>query len=312
MATPDRLTPVDFPGAVSRETASGEIMQDRAARGRMAVSLYALIDGAAPYVDPGIEPGIAPGIDAAGESAALLPPILHRAGPIAALIGVVPLSEYCGADAAHHLGDLAWLAPRTMHHAAVLRQAMQVSPVYPAPFATLFASRDSLSAFMLAHAHTLGEFFRSVAGMAEWELKASACLDNRGALEALARDAWPDWALLTPGTRYLRLCRDRPGLVATSRALAQSIAARLAERLQPPATASRRLVLQPAPESDSGELVGRFALLVPLGDASLLAQRVQELSGEAAGDGIALALAGPWPAFSFRPDLPRPPPPAEA
>jgi hypothetical protein len=306
MATPDRLAPVDLPGEASCGTAPGE-----AACCGLAVYLYALIDGAA-LIEPGIAQGIAPGIDAFGESGKLSRPILHRAGPIAALIGMVPLSEYCGAEAAHHLKDLAWLAPRTMQHAAVLRQAMQVSPTYPAPFATLFASRDSLSTFMLAHAHTLGEFFRTVAGMAEWELKASACLDNRAALETLARDAWPDWAQLTPGIRYLRLCRDRPGLVAASRALAQNSAAQLAARLQPPATASRRLVLQPAPESDSGELVGRFALLVPLGGASALAQRVRELADEAAGDGIALTLRGPWPPFSFRPDLPRPPLPAEA
>ncbi len=155
-------------------------------------------------------------------------------------------------------------------------------------------------------------FFASSPAWRSGRLKASACLDNRAALEALAGDASPDWAQLTPGTRYLRLCRDRPALVAAGRALAQTIAGRLAERLQPPATASRRLGLQPAPESDSVELVGRFALLVPLGGAGALAQRVQELSDEAAGDGIALALAGPWPPFSFRPDLPRPLPPAEA
>jgi len=300
MAPSDQFAPVDLPGEVTREAvASGE-----AAPGAEAVYLYALVNGAAAFVDAGL--------DALGGNDWFSPPILHRAGPIGALIGIVPLSDYRGAEAAHHLSDLTWLAPRTMHHAAVLRQAMQVSPVYPAPFATLFASRDSLSTFMLAHAHTLGEFFRTVAGMAEWELKASACLDNRAALEALARDAWPDWAQLTPGTRYLRLCRDRPGLVAASRALTQTMAARFAEQLQPPATAARRLVFQPTPEGDSGELVGRFALLVPLGGAGALAQRVQELADEAAGDGIALTLAGPWPPFSFRPDLPRPPPPAEA
>jgi hypothetical protein len=299
MASSDRLAPVDAHGAVLCETAPAE-----AASGGVAVYLYALIDGAAAFIEPGMA--------ADGESGPLIQPILHRAGPIAALIGMVPLSEYCGADAARHLSDLAWLAPRTMQHAAVLRQAMQSAPVYPVPFATLFANRDSLSAFMLAHAHTLAEFFRAVAGMAEWELKASARLDNRAALEALARDAWPDWAQLAPGTRYLRLCRDRPGLVAASRTLAQRIAARLAEQLQPPATASRRLVLQPAPESEGGELVGRFALLVPFDCASALAQRVQALAEETAGDGIALTLSGPWPPFSFRPDLPRPPSLAEA
>jgi hypothetical protein len=93
--------------------------------------------------------------------------------------------------------------------------------------------------------------------------------------------------------------------------LVQDIAARVAERLQPPAASLRRLGLPPTPESASGELVGRFALLVPLSGASALAHSVQELASEAADDGVTLSLSGPWPPFSFRPDLPRPPPPAE-
>jgi hypothetical protein len=299
MSRSDVLDPADLPG----EAAWGE-----AAPGGEAVYLYALIDGAAAFLEGGTEAVI----EAGGANDRLIQPILHRAGPIAALIGMVPLCDYCGDDAAHHLSDLAWLAPRTMQHAAVLRHAMQCSPVYPAPFATLFANRDSLSAFMLAQAHTLGEFFRAVTGMAEWELKANACLDSRAALEALARDAWPDWAQLTPGTIYLRLCRDRASLIAARRALVHDLAAGLVQRLQPPATALRRLALPPASEGGSGELVGRFALLVPLSGASALAQNVQELADEAAGHGIALSLSGPWPPFSFRPDLPRPPPPGEA
>jgi hypothetical protein len=158
MASSDGCASVDFNGDVA-----GEAAPEETAPGAVAVYLYGLIDGAA----AGIEPGLAPDLDIAGEAGPLSPPVLHRAGPIAALIGMVPLSEYSGPDSAQHLGDLAWLAPRTMQHAAVLRQAMLASPespVYPAPFATLFASRDSLSAFMLAHADTLGEFVRSVAG----------------------------------------------------------------------------------------------------------------------------------------------------
>ena len=230
MATPDRLAPLDLPGEASCGTAPGEA----ACRG-LAVYLYGLIDGA------GL---IEPGIDAFGESGKLIQPILHRAGPIAALIGMVPLSEYCGAEAAHHLKDLAWLAPRTMQHAAVLRQAMQVSPVYPAPFATLFASRDSLSAFMLAHAHTLGEFFRAVAGMAEWELKASACLDNRAQGRAQrARDPEHRWApdsLLSaalpgpagPGGRQSRLGAEQ-------RRPTRRAAAAPGYRLAPPGSSAR-------------------------------------------------------------------------
>jgi hypothetical protein len=269
--------------------------------GGQAVYLFALLDGAAE----------ADAADAAG--AAFAPPTLYREGSIAALISTVPLSDYCGEDAADRLRDLAWLAPRTLYHAAMLQRAMASSPVYPVPFATLFANLDSLSAFMLAHAPTLLDFFRATAGLAEWELKLSARVDDRPALEAMARDTWPDWAALNPGTRYLRLCRDRVGLIAARRLVVRDGAARIARRLRPPATDLRDRGLPPQ-AAGGDELVGRFALLAALDalDADgVLARRLRQLTDDAEADGIALSLSGPWPPFSFRPDLPHPARPAE-
>ncbi len=287
MSNPELLTPDDLDGAASR---GGVTL------GEEAVSLFALVDGAAAFL----------GVDAEGDP--FIPPIVHRAGPVGALISVVPLDDYSGVDAADRLSDLAWLAPRTMRHAAVLRWAMQYSPVYPAPFATLFANLGSLTTFMLLHGQTLSTFFGAVAGMAEWELKASACVDSRPALETLARDAWSDWAQLTPGTRYLRLSRDRSSLICSRRVQLQDISCRLAQQLQPLATSVRQLHFQPLAGAENGELVGRFALLVSANDASALAQCVQGLAAEANDDGIELTLSGPWPPFSFRPDLPGPAP----
>ena len=277
-----------------------DALPDALSSGDYVVNLFALIDGAAsPATGEGeCDPSIAP--------------VLHRAGPIAALISTVPVSDYCGADATRHLGDLAWLAPRTTHHAAVLCRAMQHSPVYPAPFGTLFTNLETLTEFMLAHADALGVFFSAVAGKAEWELKANARLDDRPALEAVARENWPDWPQLTPGTRHLRISRDRPGLVAIRRAFSQDMAGRLARGLLPPASSLRERVVQPGSQVDGGELVGRFALLVPLEGAEALARHVRELAGEAADEGIAFSLSGPWPPFSFRPDLPRPTSPLAA
>ncbi|HVB17032.1 MAG TPA: GvpL/GvpF family gas vesicle protein [Stellaceae bacterium] len=123
MAPPDQLGSVDLPLGI----APGDPLP-----GEQAVYLFALVDGAAADGELALSTG--------GESDPFSRPLLHRAGPIAALISMVPFADYCGADAARHLGDLPWLAPRTMYHAAVLRQAMQSSPVYPVPFATLFAS----------------------------------------------------------------------------------------------------------------------------------------------------------------------------
>jgi hypothetical protein len=230
---------------------------------------------------------------------------IHRAGTIGAVVSMVELADYAGAAASQLLGDVAWVGPRAVYHAGVLRQAMQWSPVFPVPFGTLYASLGSLTELMLAHQQTIGRFFETVDGMEEWELRASAAIDH-AALEAVARDNWPDWAALTPGVRYLKLRSERPVLIAASRRHAEEIVSRLVWRTRPPVVDIRRLTRQHPAEQAATELVARFALLAPAGDRAALDERARELGAEAAICGVTLALSGPWPAFSFRPDLPDP------
>lgn len=250
--------------------------------------------------------GDAPALAAGWEASALFArPSLYPVGPIAALITTVPLDEYCGPTAANHLSEVGWLSPRIVYHAAVLRRAMQYAPIYPAPFGTLYSSYDSLTRFMLAHQETIEEFFRAVAGQEEWELKATAAIGSLAALEAQARRTWPDWEGLTPGTRYLRLRQDRPVLIEAARKAAERTVFALAEQLLPPALSIRRLPRQPhAPNEASAELVARFALLVPADAAAALGQSARDLAARAADREVTLSLSGPWPPFSFRPDLP--------
>jgi hypothetical protein len=217
---------------------------------------------------------------------------------------MVALDDYAGPAASQRLGDVAWVGPRAVCHAGVLRQAMQWSPVYPVPFGTLYASLDRLTDVMLAHQQTIGHFFETVAGMEEWELKASAAIDGHAALEAMAHDAWPDWAALGPGVRYMKLCSNRPALIAASRRHAEGIVSRLVWRMRPPVAAIRRLTRQHRADQAATELVARFAMLAPAGGGTALDGRARELGAEAAACGVTLTLSGPWPPFSFRPDLP--------
>ena len=271
---------------------AGRTGNSPAARTGDAVYLFALIEGAA-----------APG-SAATADGPLPVPTVHRAGAVAAIVSPVSLAEYCGPEAARHLGAVAWVAPRAVQHAAILRQAMQWSAVFPVPFGTLYASLGSLSAFMRAHQDTLVRFFATVAGKAEWELAASADLTRPDILERVARAARPEWTELTPGTRYLLLCRDRQQLIAAGRQRANDIVAGLAQRFRPPAAAIRRIARPHRSDAGDAEPLGRFALLVPEGAAARLEGRARSLRREAAEFGVSLSLSGPWPPFSFRPDLP--------
>lgn len=259
-----------------------------------AVYLFALTDGAA-----------TPGASTIADGP-LPVPMIHRAEGVAAIVSRVPLGDYCGSAASQHLGDVAWIAPRAVQHAAVLRQAMQWTAVFPVPFGTLYADLDSLSAFMLAHRETLLRFFATVAGKAEWELTASADFARHDVIERIALAARPDWTALPPGTRYLLLCRDRKQLIAAGRQQAGDVVAGLAKRFRPPAAAIQRIARPRTGDAGDAEPIARFALLAPEGAAARLEHRAQSLRGEAAARGISLSLSGPWPPFSFRPDLPQP------
>ena len=158
--------------------------------------------------------------------------VLHRAGTVAALVGIVSHAEYCTESEAH-LADVAWLAPRVRRHAELVEWAAQHATIFPAPFGTLFKSFDSLTAFMHAHEATITGFLGSVADKEEWELRAVAQFDDPEALDQLAFSAWPEWQSLSKGARYMRLCRDKNALFEFGRASAVAIVHNLVAEVRP-------------------------------------------------------------------------------
>ena len=115
--------------------------------------------------------------------------MLNRAGSIMALVGVVPIVDYNGADSERRLSDIAWLAPRVRSHAELVEWMTQWSSVFPAPFGTLYSRLDNLTAFMHTHEATIATFLRAVADKEEWELRAVAHFGGPDALDQLACDA---------------------------------------------------------------------------------------------------------------------------
>lgn len=225
---------------------------------------------------------------------------LHRVGAVAAIADLVPVADFCGVDAEPHLRDVSWLAPRVRRHAEILAWAMQFSPVFPVPFGTLYASVESLAAFIVSHEATIARFLLDASNKEEWELRAAARLDDPTVLDQLARKAWPEWASLTSGIRYMRLCRDKDTLRDFGRAQAAAVADRLVQELEPLTTGRRNRNLE------GTDLVARHAFLVPKENAAALSRRVAELNSRLGAETVELTLSGPWPPFSFRPPLDRP------
>jgi hypothetical protein len=224
-------------------------------------------------------------------------------GSLAALVGVVPAADYSGPDSERNLSDIAWLAPRVRRHGELVEWLTRSSPVYPAPFATLYASLDNLTAFMHAHEATIAAFLRAVADKEEWELRAFAHFDDPEALDRLACEAWPDWRDLSRGARYMRLCRDRGALIDFARAEAAAFARDFVAELGGLTSDARSLALSSSVAADGREPVARYALLVAKTGVAAIRVGIQDIGPRASSRHAEIALSGPWPPFSFRPDL---------
>ena len=226
---------------------------------------------------------------------------LHRVGRLTALTAIVPIGEYCGVEGERNLADAAWLAPRVRRHAKLVNWTMQWSPVFPVPFGTFYKTFDSLTAFMKAHEETIVAFLNRVANKEEWELRAGAKLDDPELLDRLACNAWPDWRALSKGVRYMRSCRDREALLEFGRANAAAVVRDYLTKIQPLTASVRELAPGRQLDPKAGEPIARYALLVDKTNVTQLREHVRTTG--AAVDHVTIALSGPWPPFSFRPDL---------
>ncbi len=226
---------------------------------------------------------------------------LHGVGAVVAVIGIVPIAEYCGLEAERNLADAAWLAPRVRRHAELVTWTGQWSPVFPAPFGTFYKSFESLTEFLRAHEQTIVAFLDRVADRDEWELRAAAKFDSPELLDQLACKARPDWRALPKGVRYMRLCRDRETLLDFGRAEAAAIVRDYVAKLQPLTAAVCELSPGRNTDPKAGEPIARYALLVDKTNIDKLCDAVLAIG--AAVEHVAIVLSGPLPPFSFRPDL---------
>lgn len=217
---------------------------------------------------------------------------------ITALISEVPREEFCSEEAEARLRDLAWLAPRVSRHEAVVEQVMLESPVFPARFATLFGSMESLHQYVAAHHDAIIEFLKDFGGQHEWAVKGMLLRDagKRGETALSGRQS---------GHNYLA----RKRLEAAAR---KDSNRRLKARVQEAALAlqqrssgfrERQVWKQGGDEGAHGEMVVNWAFLLREAAEGDFRHRVEEQNEKLGSDGLSLILTGPWPPYTFVPVL---------
>lgn len=231
---------------------------------------------------------------------------VRACGEMGAVFSEVELEEFCGEAAEARLQDLAWLGPRACRHEAVIEEVMRRVPVLPARFATLFTSLESLEQSVLEHQEAIAGFFAQLGDQREWAVKG--LLDRAGALEAL-RSPVPPTAegpapATSPGARYFQEKRIQARVERDFNLRLKEFCRRAAAALGAQAGGFReRKVLAASAEGTGAEVVLNWAFLLSptaLGDFRV---HLDRFNGGEAFPGLTLTLTGPWPPYSFAPDL---------
>lgn len=233
----------------------------------------------------------------------------HQHAGLAAMLAVVAIDDFCGAEAERKLGDLGWVSERALWHEHVIERGFHRAPVLPARFGTLFSSLPALERFIEANRKTIAGFLDAVRGQEEWGVKA--LLERpvaRRWLRARIGGGPQDVAQpSSPGVRYLQ---ERRAEAAAERELQSWLAENceaVARSLDEHATRRRqRPRLESAAAGDLREVLLNLAALVPQERRERLFEHIGRINVERAQQGLNFVLSGPWPPYSFCPPLETP------
>jgi hypothetical protein len=262
--------------------------------GELAFYLYCLTPSGS-----GVEADAAPGVDA--RHPVLVRDLVCDGAGIRAVYSEVGLDEFVGPAAEARLQDLAWLGPRVCRHEAVIEQAMSRTAVLPTRFATLFTSLESLENFVVEHQEAIHGFFAALGDRQEWAVKG--LLDRAASLHQLGQptEERPS-PVVSPGARYFEQRRLKAQAEREFSQRLKEFCRQMAAALgaQAGGFRERKVLTQ---ETGGVEAVLNWAFLLAPAQIEAFGAALDRLNGGEAFPGLKLVLTGPWPPFSFAPEL---------
>jgi len=222
-------------------------------------------------------------------------------GGVGAMVSAVDRESWSDES---RLSSLEWVTPRALHHARVIDQVSRARPVYPARFGTLFTTPEALSAVVQQHAEPLRDFFAMVEGRVEWDVKiffdpgeaeARWIQEQIRAAAALLDD-------LPTGRRYLAEQAMRREARKSLAPRLEALCGELASRLSHDEHGLRERPLPPVVDEKRRPLI-HWALLWPEALDDELRRRLADAADYCETSGLQLEWTGPWPPYSFRPNL---------
>ena len=221
-------------------------------------------------------------------------------GSVAALVSPVPAEEFSASSLAVRLEDVAWVERLARRHFAVAADAFTRGPVLPLRMCTIFESRESVERMLVEHGEDLQAALGHVAGAAEWSVKVLAPV--RGPRPEPASPATAE-----SGVAYLDAVRARRESQRLRGQDARVRAAAADERLKAHAAETVHLAAQPREVAGRarGGMVLNAAYLVRDDVIGRFVEALERERRALEADDLRLEVDGPWPPYSFVPDVVR-------
>lgn len=218
-------------------------------------------------------------------------------GPLAAVVNRLPRSMFQGPDAEKNLADVKWLGPLVVEHDRIVHEALDRGPALPATFGAVFSTQDALTAYILTNAEAIVGFIAATRNTDELSLRV-VC--DRGVIGSALDHETTDAA--DTGRAYLEARRAVRHLEAEIDDRIDDHADLAADLIEPLSLGAieRRVVGE---REDKKHVARHWAFLVSRDDRAGFDKAVADFNRKHAAQGIELEITGPWPPYSFCPEL---------
>jgi hypothetical protein len=222
-----------------------------------------------------------------------------KAGGVAAVFTPVSQEAFSQETIDRRSGDLEWLGEIGYRHQAVVSHLMRETAVVPLRAFTLFSGEESLKGYLTDHGNQLQRTLDRLDGKQEWTLRIE--FDPQRWNETLVsrvaslRDLQRQIESSAPGKAFLLKKKLDDERKRASRAAEQDVVREIERAVLD------KLACETVAESRE-QREGAFPqinVLLNRDEEARIQELQRDLSDRYSGDGISLAVTGPWPPYTF-------------
>ncbi len=220
-------------------------------------------------------------------------------GSLMAFATPVDLREYSQQSVDSHSGDLEWLGAIGYRHQAVMQALMSSGTVIPLRAFTLFGSRQMVEAQLRSGRAQFERVLERLDGKQEWTLRIEfepqrwneALVSRVGSLRAMTSEV----ESATPGKAFLLKKKLDDERKKASRDAELQVVGEIEKHVL------QKLACETVAESRQSRDGGfpQINVLINRDEEAVLQELHRELSDRYSGEGITLAVSGPWPPYTF-------------